>query len=329
MLMARTASACGWVSLLISVVSVLTCASGAAAQLTPDRTYYGINREMPMTVKAPEGAPGEAEVQLLTPQTAEVVEKAAVKAGALNLAEKFPMLWTTAQPRLLYAQLFVGGKKVGPAVVLQPMVSPNYAPRVNQVGEPMFPNAETRQNVYSGIRAYVDKNVVLDTSKGEIEVSLRPDMAPNTVWNFRDLVAGGFYTGITFHRIVPNFVEQVGDPNGTGMGGPGYYIDLEQSTLPHDFGVLSMARTGDPNTNGSQVFLCLSRTGTAPLDGKYTSFGQTIRGAEVVKSIAAVPLQGEKPVDPPMIKSARLVDAAPYGDGPKPQKDPASGTPER
>jgi peptidyl-prolyl cis-trans isomerase B (cyclophilin B) len=282
-----------------------------------------------MTVKLPEGAAGEAEVQLLAPQTAEVVEKAPVTPGAVNLAEKFTMLWTTAAPRLLYAQLVVGGKKVGPAVVLQPMVTPNYAPRVDQAGEPMFADNEKRQKLYSGIRAYVDKNVVLDTSKGEIEISLRPDVAPNTVWNFRDLVAGGFYTDILFHRVMQGFMDQVGDPLGSGGGGPGYYIDLEPSNLPHDFGVLSMARTGEPNSNGSQIFLCLSRNATAPLDGKYTSFGQIIRGGEVIKAIGAVPVKGDRPVDPPMLKSAKLVDAAPYGDGPKPQKDPDSGTPAR
>src|SRR5438477_8660998 len=96
--------------IVCALAAAAASASPAAAQLTPDRAYYGINRPMPMTVRVPGGAEGEAEVQLLAPQSAEVVEKAAVTPGAVNLAEKFPMLWSTASPRLLYAQLVVGGK---------------------------------------------------------------------------------------------------------------------------------------------------------------------------------------------------------------------------
>ncbi|MBL8877234.1 MAG: peptidylprolyl isomerase [Phycisphaerae bacterium] len=166
----------------------------------------------------------------------------------------------------------------------------------------------------------------METDKGVIEFQLRPDVAPNTAWNFRELVGGGFYTDIIFHRIVPKlqsghpFVIQVGDPTATGTGGPGYNIDLEQSSLQHDFGVLSMARSGDPNSNGSQVFVCLSRPGTAFLDGNYTTFGQAISGADVIRAIAASPIGAEgRPTDPmPLIKTATLVDAAPYGTGPKP-----------
>jgi peptidyl-prolyl cis-trans isomerase B (cyclophilin B) len=162
--------------------------------------------------------------------------------------------------------------------------------------------------------------VVFDTDKGEMEFQLRPDAAPNTAYNFRHLVDGGFYTDIVFHRIVPKlpngepFVIQVGDPTGTGMGGPGYQVDLEPSTLQHDFGVLSNARSGDPNSNGSQVFVCLSRNGTSFLDGQYTSFAQAVRGGDVIRAIAASPTgPGDKPLDPmPKIKSAKLIDAPPF-----------------
>jgi peptidyl-prolyl cis-trans isomerase B (cyclophilin B) len=322
----------------LAALGVLALVSHAAAQLTPDRLYYGINRAIPMKIALPAGAQGDTEIQLLAPVTAEVVEKAAAAAGPVNLAEKFPMLWTTAAPRLLYAQLVVGGKKTGPAVVLQPMVSPPYATGADRTGNPMY---GPERKVYSGVRAYVDKNVAMETSKGEIEFALRPDMAPNTVWNFRELVDGGFYTEVIFHRIADLSgdgvidILQVGDPGASdpskaGSGGPGYMIDLEPSKLPHDFGVISMARTSDPNTNGSQIFMCLNKTGTSFLDGKYTTFGQTIKGGETLKALAAVQTnQQARPIDPPMIKSARLVDAAPYGDGPRPQTDPSEGQPSR
>jgi peptidyl-prolyl cis-trans isomerase B (cyclophilin B) len=106
-------------------------------------------------------------------------------------------------------------------------------------------------------------------------------------------------------------------------------IDLENSDLPHDFGVISMARTADPNTNGSQIFLCLSRARTAMLDGKYVAFGVTVRGADALRELGAVPVQGDRPVDPPMLKSARLVDAPPYGKGPGPVTDPGAAPPPR
>jgi len=188
--------------------------------------------------------------------------------------------------------------------------------------------------IYTGVRAYVDKHVVLDTSKGEIELALRPDMAPNSVWNFRSLVEGGFYTGVLFHRIADLNADttidilQVGDPGAgdpgkAGQGGPGYYIDLEQSTLPHNEGVISMARSNDPNTNGSQIFLCLNRDGTAFLDGKYTTFGETVRGKDVLKLLAASPISPtNRPIEPLMIKTATLVDAPPIGDYVPPSNEP-------
>src|SRR5690606_19239360 len=136
--------------------------------------------------------------------------------------------------------------------------------------------------------------------------------------NFVHLAQGGFYTDIIFHRVVAKlpdgrpFVIQVGDPSGTGLGGPGYMIDLEKSTLPHDFGVLSMARDTDPDTNGAQVFVCLSKEGTSFLDGRYTSFGHAISGSDVIRKIAATPVGPEdRPLDPPMIERAFTRDALP------------------
>jgi len=299
------------------------CALPAHAQLAPERLYYGINREIPVIVSVPADKQGEAVIELLRPVTAEKVATASVLPGKVNLATLFPNLWNTKTPSLMYAQLAVGGERIGPALVLQPMVNPKHASIQPGSSAPKF---SSTGEAYTGLRIYVDKNVRFDTDKGVIEFQLRPDVAPNSAWNFRELAGGGFYTDVIFHRIVPKlqngqpFVIQVGDPTATGSGGPGYSIDLEQSSLPHDFGVLSMARSGDPNSNGSQVFVCLSKGGTSFLDGNYTTFGQAIKGADVIEAIAASPIGAEgRPLDPmPRIKTASLVDAAPFGTGPKP-----------
>lgn len=318
----------------LSAAATLMVAHSCFAQLLPTRTYYGKGQPIPMTVTIPDGAAGEAEVRLMAPGAAdEVLEVAAVAAGPVNMATNFPTLWTAERPRLVYAQLFVAGEKVGAPVVIQPLISPAVAMDIDTAGNPRFPNDATRQKTFSGLRAYVDRRVVLETDKGEIELALRPDAAPNTVWNFLQLVEGGFYTDIPFHRIVAAnprgdaFVIQTGDPTGTGMGGPGYFIDLEPSPLPHGFGVVSMARMNDPNTNGSQLFISLSRSGTAMLDGKYAAFGQAVRGGEVIQAIAAVPVgSGDRPEEPaPRIITARLVDAPPFGDGPQPVPEPGTG----
>jgi peptidyl-prolyl cis-trans isomerase B (cyclophilin B) len=145
---------------------------------------------------------------------------------------------------------------------------------------------------------------------------MRPDVAPNTVWNFRELASGGLYQNTTFHRIVPlsskghPFVIQGGDPTGTGMGGAGNWLPIENSSLKHEFGVISMARAGDPDSAGCQFFLCLSREGTARLDGQYCSFGETVNGKEVINLIAEVPLRDPstgEPMNPPQIHSITLI----------------------
>jgi peptidyl-prolyl cis-trans isomerase B (cyclophilin B) len=330
----------------------------ASAQLTPDRLYFGINRAIPMTVARPAGAEGELSIALVSATDASVVDSAPVPEGRVDLAGLFPSLWTSPAPELHYAQLMAGDKKVGASVVLQPLLTPDYAVLVNvATGEAACASIGGQQTkalfiddflefrvsrnlrppskfppIYSGLRAYVNKDVVFETTEGNIRFRLRPDEAPNTCWNFRELAEGGWYTDIEFHRVIPNFVVQGGDPTGTGGGGPGYMFDLEPSTLPHDFGVLSMARSGDPNSNGSQIFVCLSREATAGLDGQYTSFGSAIGGAETIAAIGSTPLVPgtvDKPANPPRIVKAWLEDAAPFGEGPAPVKAPAPGEPDR
>ncbi len=134
--------------------------------------------------------------------------------------------------------------------------------------------------------------VTIETNKGTIKVELYPQVAPNTVNNFISLVKKGFYDGTIFHRVIPGFMIQGGDPDGTGMGGPGYSIKGEfsgnhfQNDLKHTRGVLSMARSMSPNSAGSQFFLM---TADAPhLDGQYAAFGKVIEGIEEADRIVAV-----------------------------------------
>ena len=124
------------------------------------------------------------------------------------------------------------------------------------------------------------------TEKGDMVVEFYDNDAPGTVANFIKLSKEGFYNGLTFHRVIPDFVIQGGCPNGNGAGGPGYSIDCETSggNQYHDRGVLSMAHAGK-NTGGSQFFICHSRAGTAHLDGVHTCFGKVTEGLEIVDDI--------------------------------------------
>jgi peptidyl-prolyl cis-trans isomerase B (cyclophilin B) len=126
----------------------------------------------------------------------------------------------------------------------------------------------------------------INTDKGIMDVELYEKDAPKTVANFVKLAKDGFYNGLTFHRVIPDFVIQGGCPNGTGAGGPGYSIDceLDGDNQYHDKGVLSMAHAGR-NTGGSQFFICHSRTNTAHLDRNHTCFGKVVEGLDVIDSI--------------------------------------------
>lgn len=126
------------------------------------------------------------------------------------------------------------------------------------------------------------------TAKGTMKVEFYDKDAPNTVANFLKLSKEGFYDGLTFHRVIPDFVIQGGCPNGTGTGGPGYKIDceLDGDNQFHDRGVLSMAHAGR-NTGGSQFFVCHNRQNVAHLDRNHTCFGKVVEGQEVIDAIRA------------------------------------------
>lgn len=135
------------------------------------------------------------------------------------------------------------------------------------------------------------KKVKLETEKGTMLIELFEDDAPKTVENFVNLINKGFYDGLKFHRVIPNFVIQGGCPKGDGTGGPGYSIncELDGEKQFHDRGVLSMAHAGR-NTGGSQFFICHSRANTAHLDRNHTVFGKVIENVDVVDKIQ----QGDK-----------------------------------
>jgi peptidyl-prolyl cis-trans isomerase B (cyclophilin B) len=127
---------------------------------------------------------------------------------------------------------------------------------------------------------------IIKTNKGEMKVEFYEKDAPNTVANFVKLSKDGFYNGLKWHRVLPDFVIQGGCPNGTGAGGPGYKIDceLDGDNQYHDRGVLSMAHAGR-NTGGSQFFICHSRNNTAHLDRNHTCFGKVVEGVDIVDKI--------------------------------------------
>ena len=130
------------------------------------------------------------------------------------------------------------------------------------------------------------KTATIFTEKGNMKVEFFEKDAPNTVKNFCDLAIKGFYDGLTFHRVIPDFVIQGGCPEGTGSGGPGYKIkcELDGGNQFHDRGVLSMAHAGK-DTGGSQFFICHSRKNTSHLDRRHTCFGKVVDGLEVIDSI--------------------------------------------
>ena len=141
---------------------------------------------------------------------------------------------------------------------------------------------------------------VIETSAGVLELEFFPAKAPGHVENFIELSEQGFYDGTVFHRTIPGFMIQGGCPQGTGTGGPGYTIDAEFNDTPHVRGVLSMARAQDPNSAGSQFFIC---HGDARfLDQQYTAFGRLTKGQDVLDKIAKAPThtggEGSKPVNP-------------------------------
>jgi len=151
---------------------------------------------------------------------------------------------------------------------------------------------------------------VIATNHGDITVELWDDVAPNHAANFLKLGTEGFYDDLTFHRIIPNFVIQGGCPRGDGTGGPGYNVDAEFNDREHVEGTLSRARSQDPDSAGSQFFICLGRDHCQHLDGQYTAFGQVVDGLDAVRAIAATPCDSsDRPRETQELRSVKPVEA--------------------
>jgi peptidyl-prolyl cis-trans isomerase B (cyclophilin B) len=149
---------------------------------------------------------------------------------------------------------------------------------------------------------------IISTEFGDITVELWNDVAPKHVENFLKLGREGFYDGLTFHRILPGFVIQGGCPKGDGTGGPGWHVDAEFNKRYHVPGTLSMARSSDPNSAGSQFFICLTREKCRHLDGQYTGFGQVVEGQDVVEKLGAAETDAQdRPVKPMALKGVKPI----------------------
>lgn len=333
----------------IAALLLTTLASDSDA-LRAEQTYYGLERPVMIEIAAPQPIADEHEedvpvlqLVLLDVDGRTLRGPVSVRPGRTDLSEVLDEFWGLRETTYLQALHY--GEPFGSSLVVQPMLAPlvpNVEPATRPDGTPYSrivgwtitggdPGVTLRAPRFMGFRVYSERDVLLRTSQGNIRIAMRPDEAPNTVWNFRELVRGGFYRDIIFHRIVPldqngfPFVIQAGDPTGTGRGGPGYSIDLEPSDVAHDFGVISMARSDDPNSAGSQFFICLSREGTGRLDGQYTAFGYAVDGAEAILAIAgselADPASGRPASPEPMIERAELV--------PAPARIPGQGRPDQ
>ena len=150
--------------------------------------------------------------------------------------------------------------------------------------------------------------IELNTSHGRILLDMLTDVAPAHCGNMLGLAKVGYYDGLSFHRIISGFMIQGGCPSGTGTGGPGYNIDAEFNDTPHVEGVLSMARSNDPNSAGSQFFICLGAH--THLDNQYTAFGKTADNAsmDVVRKLGALTTdRGDRPQEPALIETAKVI----------------------
>jgi len=151
---------------------------------------------------------------------------------------------------------------------------------------------------------------VIETSQGVLKFRFFPEDAPNHCRNFIKLAKSGFYDGLTFHRVIKGFMIQGGDPRGDGSGGPGYTINAEFNSRPHLQGTVSMARTPDPNSAGSQFFICLEPQ--PGLDRQYTVFGQLTEGLDVLLAIGSTPTTGpngsppDRPLKPVVMKKVHI-----------------------
>lgn len=154
----------------------------------------------------------------------------------------------------------------------------------------------------SSANADSGKTLLLETTKGQVEITMLPDLAPNHVARISELANNGFYDGVIFHRVIPGFMAQTGDPDGTGMGGSGQKLKAEFTDYEYKVGTVGMARSMSPDSGDSQFFICFE--GCGHLTGQYTVWGQVERGMENIYDITP----GEPPASPDQILTARIID---------------------
>jgi peptidyl-prolyl cis-trans isomerase B (cyclophilin B) len=180
-----------------------------------------------------------------------------------------------------------------------------------------YTNAEQEDKKFTGeeIKKMAETKAVIETKFGNIELRFFPDVAPNHVNNFIELSRKGFYEGTLFHRVIPGFMIQGGDPNskdmdrsGHGTGSPGYTVKAEFNDKPHKRGTLSMARSSNPDSAGSQFFICVADA--AFLDGKYTVFGEVVSGMEAADKIVSQPRDRRDNPDERVEMKIRIVEPA-------------------
>jgi peptidyl-prolyl cis-trans isomerase B (cyclophilin B) len=175
------------------------------------------------------------------------------------------------------------------------------------------PKDDKKADAKDSKSAPANEVAVLKTSEGEMVIAFWPDVAPKTVENFKTLARKGFYDGTAFHRIIKGFMIQGGDPNtkdpakegSYGQGGPGYTIPAEFNNRTHQFGVISMARSRDPNSAGSQFFIC--NGDASQLDHQYTAFGKLIKGDDVLRKISDAPVVSNG-MDPSPSKPTKRIE---------------------
>jgi len=182
-----------------------------------------------------------------------------------------------------------------------------------------------------GIQPAPGKRLVarMNTEKGLMSFELYPDRAPKTVANFVQLSRTGFYDGLTFHRVIRGFMIQGGCPKGDGTGNPGYTIPAEFNDLPHEKGVISMARGADPDSAGCQFFVVHSPH-AAHLDGAYTAFGKLVEGFDVLDAIASAPVtrngsERSRPVEPVKILGIEVEEVEIEAEAPPEEDAPGEG----
>jgi peptidyl-prolyl cis-trans isomerase B (cyclophilin B) len=265
--------------------------------LLPTKQWYG--QQQPLTIKVQSDSALSLVLTTFDGKTLDPKGSTDVPAGGsptVNVRDLYPQLATPGS----YV-LFAVPKGGGPA---------------NFVGTPVVIEVLTdkRQGGILVTRVEPLQYAVMTTDQGPMTMIFYYDSAPNTVESFLRLSSQGFYDGLTFHRIVPGFVIQGGDPRGDGTGGPGYSVAAEFSDRPHEEGALSMARASDPDSAGSQFFVCLDYAQTKQLDGKYTVFGKVIDGMDAVKKIAATPLadpETGRPATPQVIQKVEVFSVVP------------------